>query len=202
MLERYRHDTRVMAVGGNNLERQQDREREYSCTFTRLTYIWGWATWRRAWKLHDYHMTAYGEVNRKKYLLPACDSIFERDLFQYVFERMYGETMSAPVEGISGTISGSSCMANSGLVVVPAVNLVANIGCGLDATSTTAESPGSNLICEDLTFPLVHPEFVMVDSAREQRTFELCHTSRTSRMKSRIRQVIPSRLLSTIRTLF
>src|SRR5688572_19229846 len=36
ILERYRDDTRVMAVAGNNLEAPEDREEEYSYTFSSI----------------------------------------------------------------------------------------------------------------------------------------------------------------------
>ncbi len=203
LLDRYRHDTRVMMIGGNNLEPQRFREQEYSYTFSRLTYIWGWATWRRAWKLHDFKMPLFSEVDRKNYLLPHYSSIYERDLFQYVFGKMYtGDDLVTSRRNIWDYQWQFACRIHSGLVIVPAVNLVSNIGFGEHATSVSSDSPGQGLKREEMELPLVHPEFVMVDRAREKRTFELCHTSRKSRLKSRVKQFMPSAILSTIRMLF
>jgi hypothetical protein len=203
LLDRYRNDSRIMSIGGNNLEVDEHRERAYSYSFTRLTYIWGWATWRRAWRLHDYNMKLYPEVHRKNYLRPMYDSFFERDLFEFVFERMYrGDDERTSRRNIWDYQWQFTCMANSGLTIVPSVNLVSNIGMGNNATSTTGNSPGNGLRCEDVIFPLSHPEFVMVDRSRERRTFELCHTSMKSRLKSRIKSMVPSRLVSVVRTLF
>jgi hypothetical protein len=47
---------------------------------------------------------------------------------------------------------------NNGLAIVPNVNLVSNIGSGLDATHTTGVSKYANLPTESLAFPLVHPK--------------------------------------------
>ena len=192
-----------MMIGGNNLEPPRLREEEYSYTFSRLTYIWGWATWRRAWKLHDFKMPLFGEVDQKQYLMPGYSSIYERDLFQYVFGKMYtgGDTMTSR-RNIWDYQWQFACRIHSGLVIVPAVNLVSNIGFGEHATSVSGDSPGQGLKCEEIELPLMHPEFIMVEKAREQRTFELCHTSRKSRLKSRIRKLVPSALLSTIRMLY
>ncbi|HZY78728.1 MAG TPA: nucleotide-diphospho-sugar transferase [Cyclobacteriaceae bacterium] len=201
LLERYRDDTRVMMIGGNNLENKEEREREYSYTFSKLTYIWGWATWRRAWKLHDFYMPLFREIDAKRYLLPVYDSIYERDLFQYVFGKMYtGDDQNTSRRNIWDYQWQFACRINSGLVIVPSVNLVSNIGFGEFATSVSSDGPGNNLKCEELDFPLIHPEFVMVDQARERRTFELCHTSRKSRLKSRIKSYVPKALLKTMKT--
>ncbi|HEX8060770.1 MAG TPA: nucleotide-diphospho-sugar transferase [Cyclobacteriaceae bacterium] len=203
LLERYRYDSRVMAIGGNNLEPQQRREQEYSYTFSKLTYIWGWATWRRAWKLHDNNVRLFGEVNKKEYLAPGYSSIYERDLFQYVFGKMY--TNDDPVtcrRNVWDYQWQFACRIHSGLIIVPAVNLVSNIGFGELATNVYGQQIGTGLRLEEMEMPLVHPEFVMVDRRREKRTFELCHTSRKSRIKSRIKKLLPSAVLNTIRMLY
>jgi hypothetical protein len=203
LLERYRNDNRVMMIGGNNLEPVAQREPEYSYTFSKLTYIWGWATWRRAWKLHDFHMPLFKEIEAKRYLKPVYDSIYERDLFQYVFGKMYtGDDPNTSRHNIWDYQWQFACRINSGLVIVPSVNLVSNIGFGEFATSVSSDSPGRGLKCEEMDFPLIHPEFVMVDRARERRTFELCHTSRTSRLKSRIRNMVPGSVMTTLKTFF
>jgi hypothetical protein len=203
LLERYRNDTRVMMIGGNNLEPKRLREQEYSYTFSRLTYIWGWATWRRAWKFHDFYMPLFNEVNKKQYLLPTYSSIHERDLFQYVFGKMYtGDGSNPSRRNVWDYQWQFACRIQSGLVIVPAVNLVSNIGFGQHATSVSGDSPGQGLRCEEIELPLVHPEFIMVERAREKRTFELCHTSGKSRLKSRIKEYMPSAVLNTIRMLY
>jgi hypothetical protein len=203
LLDRYRHDSRVMAIGGNNLEPPHLREREYSYTFSRLTYVWGWATWRRAWKLHDYKMPLFAEVDKKRYLSPGYSSIYERDLFQYVFGKMYtGDDPAPSRRNIWDYQWQFACKIHSGLVIVPAVNLVSNIGFGELATNVFGKEIGRNLKCEEIELPLVHPEFIMVEGRREKRTFELCHTSRRSRLKSRIKELLPPALLNTIRMLY
>jgi len=203
LLDRYRHDLRVMAIGGNNLEPHHRREHEYSYTFSGLSYIWGWATWKRAWKLHDDKMLLFGEVDKKRYLSRGYNSIYERDLFQYVFGKMY--TDDDPITSRRNIWDYQwqfACRIHSGLIIVPAVNLVSNIGFNGQATNVYGQSLGRGLKCEEIELPLIHPEFVMVDRGREKRTFELCHTSRTSRLKSRIKVLLPTAVLNTIRMLY
>ena len=49
MLERYRYDDRISMIGGSNYQQENSRTSD-SYFFTKYAHIWGWATWRRAWK--------------------------------------------------------------------------------------------------------------------------------------------------------
>ena len=53
LLERFRDDERVMCITGNNFQEDMAGY-PYSYYFSRYAHIWGWASWRRAWNLHDW----------------------------------------------------------------------------------------------------------------------------------------------------
>lgn len=195
MLQRYRHDTRIMEIGGNNLENPSHREKGYSYYFSNLAYIWGWATWRRAWKLNDFHMKHYPEINAKEYLDGHFSSIYERHYFQYVFERIYRNDAKISCQNVWSYQWQFACRINSGLVVVPNSNMVINLGIGAEATNTTnPKGIGSDLQLEEMPFPLKHPEFVMLHKKRVKRDFRK-HTSPSSRMKSNIKRFVPKPVL-------
>lgn len=64
-----------------------------------------------------------------------------------------------------------SCWAQNGLTVLPARNLVTNIGFGEDATHTTnGRSNDAVLPLEKLYFPLVHPDCMVRDVAADRWT--------------------------------
>lgn len=63
LLEKYRHDERIHAITGTNLQMGKQWG-EASYYFSRYTNIWGWASWRRVWKEYD------SELSR--YQLPTC----------------------------------------------------------------------------------------------------------------------------------
>jgi hypothetical protein len=148
-------------------------------------------------------MPLFGEVDKKGYLLPQYSSIYERDLFQYVFGKMYtGDDPLTSRRNIWDYQWQFACRIHSGLIIVPAVNMVSNIGFGEFATSVSDDTPGQGLRCEEMEFPLVHPEFIMVEKSREKRTFELCHTSRKSQLMSAIRRLVPPGVLATIRMFY
>jgi hypothetical protein len=80
--------------------------------------------------------------------------------------------------------------------VVPNRNLVRNIGFGSDATNTVnPHGVGSDLPEEEIEFPLRHPEFVMPNRTRDYWIFSRMHTSSASRMKSRMKKIIPKLVL-------
>ena len=56
---------------------------------------------------------------------------------------------------------------NSGLSIVPSVNLVENIGFGEDATHTFSSGPQSYLQSHEIEFPLISPPCVVRDKARD-----------------------------------
>ena len=49
LLERFRDDQRVVCISGDNFQGGRQRTR-YSYYFSIFNHIWGWATWRRAWR--------------------------------------------------------------------------------------------------------------------------------------------------------
>ena len=199
LLQRYRYDTRVMEIGGNNLETPDSRDQEYSYSFSNHTYIWGWATWRRAWKFHDFEMNHYKEIARKKYLDHYYTSSVERDFFNYIFEKMFEGDDKTNRKTIWDYQWQFACTIHSGLIIVPNRNLVRNLGFGTDATNTLKPNGfGYDLVLEQIDFPLIHPEFVMVDKSRDNRIFRMVNSSPSSRLKSNLKNVIPKPILKNV----
>lgn len=197
LLERYRNDMRVMHIAGTNLEKEEMRDQQYSYGFSNFTYCWGWATWRRAWKFHDFDMVLYNEVNLKNYVDGHYNSIYDRDYFQYMFARLH----NGDRKNVWDYQWQFACRINSGLAIVPACNLVVNIGLGRHATNTVhPHGIGHHLKSEEISWPLVHPEFVMVNKKRERRIFTMHFTSQASRAKSIVKRIIPKSLFKKIKT--
>src|SRR5690606_2915237 len=66
LLERYKDEPRVMTISGcRMIEDCQNAKLENSYLFSRYPFIWGWATWRRAWKLYDPGMTSWDIKNSR-----------------------------------------------------------------------------------------------------------------------------------------
>lgn len=65
-----------------------------------------------------------------------------------------------------------ACWVNSALTVLPNVNMICNIGFGLDATHTTTTSNVANLELVEITFPLIHPTY-MIRNVKADKWSEL-----------------------------
>jgi hypothetical protein len=157
LLERYRHDTRVMTIAGGNYVLGQRRSSD-SYYFSRFAQSWGWATWRRAWQLYDVDMKLWNEVNDGGWLKDILqdDSAIKgwRRSFQLVHDM--DDRMDAwDYQWIF------TCCIQSGLTIVPNVNLISNIGFGQQATHTKNKADKfANQATAPMPFPMQHPKFV------------------------------------------
>jgi hypothetical protein len=135
LLRRYRDDERVMAIGGTNLDTRSPTRAE-TYFFTRYGSICGWASWRRAWKHYDVELRAWPEVRRSGRLRDVFDRRAERWYWTQIFDLMS--------DGAIDTWDYQWYFARffqNGLVAVPSVNMVANLGFRSDATHTPEAMP-------------------------------------------------------------
>jgi len=166
LLERYRDDERVMAICGANFQNGVARG-DYSYYFSHFVHVWGWATWRRAWRHFDVRMENWPEVKMRNmlsyhlggdkrgiaYWTASFDAVAARRIDTWDYQWVF------------------ACWAQNGVSVLPNVNLVTNIGFGEDATHTTNEAgAAANMARNGVTFPLRHPPFLMCDAAADTVT--------------------------------
>ncbi len=152
LLARYRHAEKILLVSGDNFQPAQPSVSE-SYYFSRIFHIWGWATWRRAWRLHDPGMQAWPALRFSGWLETVLadpkgaggwtrrlDDSFRRRINTWDYAWTF------------------TCWRNNGLCILPAVNLVSNIGFGSGATHTMQATPYANLPVRPMEFPLCHPD--------------------------------------------
>lgn len=132
LLGKYREDRRITMISGTNrASTWSPEEKDYF--FSLHGIAWGWATWRRAWKHYDFSMKAWENPEIR-------DGIREMvgPLIYFVLSREFQRTY----EGYDRDQSvwdfqwHFAQLTQHGLAVVPAKNLVTNIGFGPDATHT------------------------------------------------------------------
>ena len=70
MLARYRHDDRIAMISGDNFLFGQVPVPE-SYYFSRYCHIWGWASWRRAWKDYDVNIPALAAIRTDGRWMPS-----------------------------------------------------------------------------------------------------------------------------------
>lgn len=188
LLEYYRDDVRVMEIGGSSLPNRLTNNSPYSYFFSDWDYIWGWATWRRAWKHFDYTMKRYPEATEKEYLISNYTSIYEQYYMEHMLRRSYYDNDNVTWWSVQW---GFSRKINSGLVVVPNKNMVINLGFGNEATNTTNGAQWDAMKLEKMEFPLKHPEFIMRDRVTDEEVFRTYSTTPLSRLKGKIKYITP-----------
>jgi hypothetical protein len=156
LLNYYRHDERIMVISGNNFQFGRSRT-NYSYYFSRYNHIWGWASWRRAWKYFDYDLKLWPKIKNENWLTSILEDKTAVKYWTKNFQRTYeGEPT---VWDYRWTFA---CWIQNGLTILPSVNLVSNIGFGEGATHTSSsKSKVANLPVEEMIFPLKHPPFLL-----------------------------------------
>lgn len=164
LLDRYRDDERIVHISGETYRRHRASPDSYY--FSKYALIWGWATWRRAWRLYDLRMPTWPAFSRASPSLALYDSADERAYWTATFEQMYRggiATWDYPWM--------YACLAN-GLAIHPAVNLVRNIGTADGATHMTDGNPYSGRPLGQIDTEWRDPQWVVRDRVADRDTFD------------------------------
>jgi len=175
LLTRYRGDERVMVVSGNNFQ-FGNRRTDYSYYFSRYMHCWGWATWRKAWQYYDKDMESWPFVRDTGYLL---DILQERQIIKY-WLRVLEKAYRCEVDSWAYQWT-FSCWVQSGLTILPNINLVSNIGFGEESTHTKGGGKNANIPAVEILFPLKHPPLVIRDNEADRQTHKACFKSSLAR---------------------
>ena len=156
LLERFRNDRRIMVISGQNLQFGNNHT-NYSYYFSRYNHCWGWASWRRAWQLFDFDMKLWPEIRDGQFFTKMFSNAYDASYWTNIFQSLYDGRLNSWAYRWTLT-----CWINSGLTILPSVNLISNIGFGIGASNTAdANSFLANMPTNGLEFPLKHPPFVI-----------------------------------------
>jgi hypothetical protein len=153
MLERYRDDTRIMHIAGTSVqEGNKHFNPQESYYFSCIANIWGWATWRRAWKLYDYDMLQWPALKQAGTISHWMNhpAAYER------FSRVWDQYYQHEIDSWDGQWN-FTCLAQQGLCINPIINLVTNIGFDKRGTHFKGQTSLGNRRTHAMEFPLVHP---------------------------------------------
>lgn len=194
LLEQYRHDERVTMIGGTNylVDRLQVPE---SYVFSRYFPIWGWASWRRAWRQYDLSMQNWPRFRKEGQLRGFYADRYMRRFLTSSFDGAYsGRINTWDIQWFF------ACLFNNGLSIVPSRNMISNIGTvGAHASGYSANNFFHIFPC-DLE-KISHPEYVsqnlLYDKPffKEQFMVSLASVVRSSKafLRKRVRHILPSR---------
>jgi hypothetical protein len=134
MLGRYRTEERVMHVAGMGFE-PAGLPPGADAFLSPMPFIWGWATWRRAWRRYRYELPLAEE--REKVLRQECPTSQMRDYWRRKFAATAdGEIRTWDYQWVY------TLWQQGGWAVTPTRSLIRNIGFGAESTHTSAAVDG------------------------------------------------------------
>jgi hypothetical protein len=155
LLDRYAGDPHVLAISGCNFVPPEHLSAPTSYRFSRLPHIWGWATWRDKWAIHDLDISDWQtRISRRQMWQFAGNSVGG-----YLFWRtMFNSVASGVIDTWDFQLV-AAAIENDMLTATSNVNLVDNIGFG-DLATHTEVRPAYLRSSEEIGLPT---EYVAVD---------------------------------------
>ena len=123
MLNMYKHDERIMMIGGTNyyIDTREKFQKDYF--FSRHFGIWGWASWRRAWSQYDISMKSWRSDIQPEDIAFVSDEKYIQKYFEYNFDLVFHQKMDTwDVQWMY------TCLFNYGLCLTPSINMISNVG--------------------------------------------------------------------------
>ncbi len=173
LLESYREDRKVMMISGNNFFSEL-KNKGYSYYFSSFNPIWGWATWKRAWRLYNDEMKDWNDLKKGDFLNNILQDDASVKYYRTIFQEVYEDKINSWAYRWL-----YSMFRKDGLSIVPSKNLVANIGFGSKATNTKSKSQRTaNITAEEIEFPLIHPPKTERDLEADMFATKILHRFR------------------------
>jgi hypothetical protein len=163
LLKKYADDERIFIITGTNLSVEL-RNLKSSYVFSNYAGIWGWATWKRAWNKYDYAMENWEQESNQlivsRFFENKNELEFYREKFANTFLNIdvttwdYQWFYTRIIHGALG--------------IIPAKNLISNIGFADTATHTFDPfAKEANLKTFKISKNLIHPSSIGIDDVFE-----------------------------------
>jgi hypothetical protein len=162
LLERYKDDMRVGQISGDNFQKGVKRgDADYY--FSIYNHIWGWASWANRWKNYEVDLNS---INDTQFIKEVFIDKNTQKYWTNVFKTM--KAMKIDTWDYQWTF----CLwKNKQLTILPNINLIKNIGFGVDATHTIGESEFAKMQVYDIVINN-HPDEIIQDKEADSFTFK------------------------------
>ena len=163
MLKRYHDEPKVGSISGDNFLPSSLRS-DLPYGFSKYVQVWGWATWRRFWKLYDFELS--GDEAEWESIIRRVNPIENQAKY---WLQIFQALRSGLIDTWDYQVMFSAWKADV-VHVFPSRNLISNLGYGSDATHTNFQSPLAGLRQESIeNYEITLP--VRVDPQIDEATF-------------------------------
>lgn len=171
LLEHYKKDQRIMMISGTNSVGTWKNDIQ-SYHYSIYGSIWGWATWKRAWEYYDQKMSLWQDLDIQERLADVITNRHQFKARKIICDKSYRGLIDS-----WGYVWTFSRLIQSGLAIVPSVNLIQNLGFQAEtATHTKSSDQRADNMRNKMLFPIKINHFVAVD----RRYDYLLHTVNNS----------------------
>jgi hypothetical protein len=166
LLEKYRNDEKVKIISGNNFQNGRWRG-DGSYYFSAYSHIWGWASWRRAWKEYDFNLSDISDFSFEELLNERFSNVKEKKHWRSIYQNFRsGHYDTWDFQFLF------KMWEKKGKCIIPNKNLVSNIGFGNNATHTvSADDPIAGLPLGNLS-SVSHPAGTMISKDADLYLFK------------------------------
>ena len=168
MLEHYRDDERIMTIGGTNLATEYQTTEPY--LFTKVPHLWGWASWRRAWKLYDFELKDW-EKQKKN---PKFREIFPLKSY-WVYMSEFDVLSKGGHDAWDYQMMYATIL-NDKLNIAAGKNYIQNIGFDEEATHTVEGTSNEPIQINQCKFPIPFRKEVVWD-----KNYDMVYFKKTNR---------------------
>lgn len=162
LLELFKDNEQVMQINGYN---PVNFETENSYIFSKYGTIWGWATWRRAWKLYDVEMKEWQNVRNN----PEYDYFYLNKKEKKIRQRIFDKVFNNEIDTWDYQWAFAKLL-HKGISIFPVSNLIQNIGFHEKATHTKVKPKILNK-AQKLHFPISHPQKIEISPDFDRKYF-------------------------------
>ena len=130
MLNRYKSSSKIGSICGSNLLSKWNLNKE-NYFYSKYFNSWGWATWKDRWQKFDRNLDHLEEMKKNKFLRTYLGSYRAYFYWHWILSRVKNKKKDAWDYTWIFTN-----FINKKLHVTPKINLVSNVGIGLDSSHT------------------------------------------------------------------
>lgn len=151
-LRKYMDAPQIMMVTGCSFQPNQLNQSSYY--FSKYVHVWGWGTWRRAWKLYKVELSDVTPNEFDSVLRRTFAHKRERKRWIYNFHLILNGLDAWDYQWMYWIWK------NNGLTIIPWKNMISNIGFGEEATHTFDVDSEQSKMAQHTIDVVIHPKAV------------------------------------------
>jgi hypothetical protein len=164
MLNKYQTNKDISSVCGTNFLPDWSETKD-SYLYSKYCHVWGWGTWKDRWEKIDFNLDKLHKIKKTKFLKNYLGSFRAYLYWHWILNNVKKKKIDS-----WAYIWNFTNFINNSLSIIPAINLLSNIGIGKDS-SNTQSLPYKYIKAEEsrkkLKFPLKYPSKFLLDSKHD-----------------------------------